>query len=126
MNSISCRICEGRLDSRRETILAPDQRYRSATGYDNIRLERFREHANDGRKFHDIDCVVQIQIQIVLISAYEIIDWHRILLIGRIWEISPTQRRANKDAIRNRADYILNCFYNGNFGPLCTPHELKE
>ncbi len=55
------------------TILTPDQRYRLATGYDNIRLERFREHADDGRKFHDIDCIVQIQIQIVLISAYEIL-----------------------------------------------------
>ncbi len=71
MNSISCRIWEGRLDIRRATTLTPDQRYRLVTGYENIRLEGFREHADDGRKFDDINCVVQIQIQIVLISAYE-------------------------------------------------------
>jgi len=44
----------------------------------HIRLERLREHADDHGGFHDIDCVVQIQIQIVSFSAYEIliiIDW---------------------------------------------------
>ena len=58
MNSISCRICDGRLDSTRATILTQSQRYRRKTGHDDVRLERFREHADDCRKFYNIDSEV--------------------------------------------------------------------
>jgi hypothetical protein len=71
MNSISRWICDGRLDSTRATNLAQNQRCRLKTGHENLRLERFREHADDCREFYDIDREVQIQSQIVLISAYE-------------------------------------------------------
>ena len=41
------------------------------TGGGNIRPERFREHSEDCRIFYDIKRHVQIQVQIVLVSAYE-------------------------------------------------------
>ncbi len=41
------------------------------TGQGNVRLERFREHSDDCREFYNIDGEVQIQSQVVLISAYE-------------------------------------------------------
>jgi hypothetical protein len=40
------------------------------TGGSNVRPEEFREHCEDRRGFHDTDCELQIQIQIVLVSAY--------------------------------------------------------
>ena len=40
------------------------------TGHGNVRLERFREHPNDCRKFYNIDRKVQIESLIVSISAY--------------------------------------------------------
>ena len=52
-------------------------------GGGNIRPEWFREHSEDYRIFYDIKREVQIQIQIVLVSAYEIltetmlIEWKR-------------------------------------------------
>ena len=55
----------------RATTLAPSQRYTLKTGYDNTRLERFRKHADDRGELYNIDREVQIQSQIVLISAYE-------------------------------------------------------
>jgi hypothetical protein len=55
MNSISCRICDGRFDSTRATILTPIQRYSVNTGHHNVRLERFREHADDCREFYNIE-----------------------------------------------------------------------
>ena len=54
----------------RATILIPNQRYRLITGRANLRLERFREHLEDRCIFYKIERKVQIQIQIVLISAY--------------------------------------------------------
>ena len=42
-------------------------------GCGNIRPERFREHSEDCRIFYDIKREIQIQIQIVLVSAYEIL-----------------------------------------------------
>jgi hypothetical protein len=40
-------------------------------GHGNVRLERFREHADDCRGFHYIDRKVQIQSLVVSISAYK-------------------------------------------------------
>ena len=50
------------------------------TGHGNVRPEKFREHADDCRDFYNIDREVQIQSQIVFISAYEtlikiLIEW---------------------------------------------------
>ena len=70
MNSSTCRICDGRLDITRATILSSIQRYRLMTEGSNVRPEEFREHSEDHRVFHDIDRVLQIQILIVLVSAY--------------------------------------------------------
>jgi hypothetical protein len=39
-------------------------------GGSNVRLEEFREHFEDRRVFYEIDRELQIQIQIVLVSAY--------------------------------------------------------
>jgi hypothetical protein len=55
----------------RATILAQNQRSTLKTGHDNVRLERFREHTDDRCELHNIDREVQIQRQVVLISAYE-------------------------------------------------------
>jgi hypothetical protein len=55
----------------RATTLTLIQLYRLMTGGGNIRPERFREHFEDCRSFYNIDREVQIQLQIVLISAYE-------------------------------------------------------
>jgi hypothetical protein len=41
------------------------------TGGGNVRPEKFREHFEECRGFYNIDREVQIQLQIVLISAYE-------------------------------------------------------
>ena len=71
INSSCFRICDGRLDITRATILALIQRCRLMTGGGNIRPERSREHSEDCRVFCDIKRETQIQIQIVLISAYE-------------------------------------------------------
>ena len=70
-NSFCFRICDGRLDITRVTILTLIQRYKLMTGGGNIRPERFREHSEDCRIFYDIKRHVQIQVQIVLVSAYE-------------------------------------------------------
>jgi hypothetical protein len=70
MNSSACRICDGILDITRATILSPIQRYRLMTGGSNVRPEEFREHCEDRRIFYDIERELQIQIQIVLVSAY--------------------------------------------------------
>jgi hypothetical protein len=43
------------------------------TGGGDIRPEKFREHFEDCRIFYNIKREVQIQIQIVLVSAYEIL-----------------------------------------------------
>jgi hypothetical protein len=92
-------------------------------GHGNVRLERFREHADDCREFYNIDCEVQIQSLIVLISAYEKpINIDR--MEGRIGEISRTQRGPDKHTIHGRANYTLNRFYNGNLDPICVP-QLK-
>jgi hypothetical protein len=72
-NSCCCRNCDGRVDVTRATILTLLQRRRLMTGGGNIRPEKFREHFEDYRIFHDIKREVQIQIQIVLVSAYEIL-----------------------------------------------------
>ena len=40
------------------------------TGGSNVRPEEFREHCEDRPVFYDIDRELQIQIQIVLVSAY--------------------------------------------------------
>jgi hypothetical protein len=37
----------------------------------NIRPEKIRKHFEDCRFFYYIECEVQIQIQVVLVSAYE-------------------------------------------------------
>ena len=71
INSSCFRICDGRLDITRTTILALIQRYGLMTRCGNIRPEWCREHSEDCRIFYDIKRQVQIQIQIVLISAYE-------------------------------------------------------
>jgi hypothetical protein len=70
MNSSSCRICDGSLDITRATILSPIQRYRLTTEGSNIRPEEFRKHSEDQRVFYEIVREIQIQIQIVLVSAY--------------------------------------------------------
>ena len=36
----------------------------------NVRPEEFREHSEDQRVFYEIDREIQIQILIVLVSAY--------------------------------------------------------
>ncbi len=49
-----------------------------AGGHDNVRPEWFREHADDYPEFYNIDREIQIQSQIVFISAYEtrlMIEW---------------------------------------------------
>ena len=71
INSSCFRICDGRLDITRVTILTLIQRYGIMTESGNIRPERFREHSEDCRGFYNVDREVHIQIQIVLISAYE-------------------------------------------------------
>ena len=55
----------------RATSLTLIQRYRLELGHDDVRLERFWDHPDNQREFYDIDCKVQIQIQIFLVSAYE-------------------------------------------------------
>ena len=60
INSSARRICDGRLDIARATILTPIQRYKLLTRGGNVRLERFREHSEDYRKFCSIDHEVQI------------------------------------------------------------------
>ena len=70
-NSSCFRICDGRLDITRVTILALIQRYKLMTGCGNIRPERFREHSEDCRIFYDIKRQVQIQIQELFIPTYE-------------------------------------------------------
>ena len=71
MNSSFFRICDGRLDIRRARTLTLIQRYRLMTGGGSIRPEKFREHSENNRCFYNIGREVQIQIQIVLISAFE-------------------------------------------------------
>jgi hypothetical protein len=71
MNSISCRICDGRLDSTRATILTQIQQSKLKSGHDNVRLERLREHADDYREFYNIDSEVRIQSLVVSIPACE-------------------------------------------------------
>jgi len=70
INSSSCRICDGRLDITRATILSSIQRYRLMTEGSNVRPEEFREHSEDQRVFYEIDREIQIQILIVSVSAY--------------------------------------------------------
>jgi hypothetical protein len=93
------------------------------TGHRNVRLERFRERADDHRGFYNIDREVQIQTLIVLISAYETpINIGR--MKRRIEEISRTQRGTDKHTIRGRANHTLDRFYHGNFDPFCVPHKV--
>jgi hypothetical protein len=72
-NSSCSRNCDGRVDVTRATILTLLQRRRLMTGGGNIRPEKFREHSKNCRIFYNIKREVQIQIQIVLVSAYEIL-----------------------------------------------------
>jgi hypothetical protein len=68
MNSISCRICDGRLDSTRATILTLIQS-KLKSGHDNVRLKRFREHPDDCRELYNINRKVRVQTLVVSISA---------------------------------------------------------
>ena len=60
MNSISCRIWEGRFDSKRDIILkwvSLRGKYGETDRRDYARLERLRKHADDQAELYDIDCV---------------------------------------------------------------------
>jgi hypothetical protein len=71
MNSISCRICDGRLDSTRATILTQIQQSKLKSGHDNVRLKRFREHPDDCRELYNIGREVRIQSLVVSIPTCE-------------------------------------------------------
>ena len=122
MNSISCRICDGRLDSRRATILTQNQLYRLKTDHDNIRFERFRKYADDCRVFDNIDREVGIQSLVVSIPACETPSKNEHSSNEGFRELSRTQWCSHKHTIGGCANHTLNRFHRGNFDPIYDPH----
>jgi hypothetical protein len=70
MNSSCCRICDGRLDIIRATTLTSIKQHAFIRREGHVRPEKAREQIEECRFFHNIDREVQIQLQIVSISAY--------------------------------------------------------